>query len=542
LARTGWKLRTHLAAFGLVCFLPALIGLGYIGYEMASAEQERVLRQVRDVTRDLQETVTRDLETPERILTALAASPSLDAKDWQAFQRQAEQATDGTDLLIALRTLDRQQLINTAVPFGSRPLPATSDPVLRAADERVFESKSLSFSDAYVGAAAKEYFVAADLPVLRDGNVAYLLTMAIRPDRLISRFRLGKLAQQGWLATIVGQDGRVIARSRDPQQFLGASVSGQLSSAMREAPDGTLRSTTLDGRAVQTNYTRLSNGWTVIVSVPEAILNEPVRALVLILSLVSVLATLTTLIGAWAYGSFLGRELKALSANAKRIGEQKPLIPFKQHIAEVAETQREMIEATRQIEMLVAELDHRVKNTLAVIMSVVTRSVENRREQKVVEGRIAALSRAHETLSATRWKGADLCELISAVARTYDLNVSCSGPKLLLKPKAVVSLAQVFQELLSNARDHGALRRDDGSITASWQVEDGEVLLKWIESGHADCPTEYDAGFGLKIISLCISRQLGGSHDIEAEDHGWTTNLSFPLKSELGVSAHLIED
>jgi hypothetical protein len=84
----------------------------------------------------------------------------------------------------------------------------------------------------------------------------------------------------------------------------------------------------------------------------------------------------------------LSNWIEALSrAHETLSATRKPLIPFKQHIAEVAKTQREMIEATRQIEMLVAELDHRVKNTLAVIMSVVTRSVENRREQKVVEGR-----------------------------------------------------------------------------------------------------------------------------------------------------------
>lgn len=343
---------------------------------------------------------------------------------------------------------------------------------------------------------------------------------------------------------IVGRDGRVIARSRDPDRFVGAVATDQFLAAIRETPAGQFQSTTLDGSSVRTSYVRLPHGWTVVVSVPETVLNAPVRALLLVLSSVLSLATSSTAFGAWAYGRLLGREIKTLSANAARMGDHKPLVPFRQHIAEVAETQREMVGASRRIETLVAELDHRVKNTLAVVLSVVARSVGSLQERRAIEGRIGALSRAHEALSATRWEGADLCELITAVAKTYDCNVSCSGPKIVLAPKAVVSLAEVINELLSNARDHGALRDNSGSVSVSWQVRDGDVHVDWIEKTtiEADDLQSFTPRFGLKIVALCVGRQLGGDHSVKAQAEGWILSLHFPLESELGTAARCVED
>lgn len=541
---TGLPLRVHLLAFGLVCFLPALIALSYLGWSLSTAEQKRVLRQVDDGARDLQEAITRDLDAPLRVLGALAASPSVEARDWQALQRQAEQAVAADGVLIALRTPDRQQLMNTAFPFGSRPLPVTSDPTLWAADELVLQTKRPAVSDVYIGAAAKRSFVSVDFPVIRGGEVAYLLTMAIPPDRFVSRFKLGELAKQGWLAVIIGRDGRVIARSREPDRFVGASASDEFLKIVLESPAGQMQSTTLDGTSVRTSYTRLANGWTVSVSVPETVLNAPVRALMMVLGSVLALATFSTAVGAWAYGRLLGREIKALSANAARMADHKPLVPFKQHIAEIAETQREMLGASQRIETLVAELDHRVKNTLAVVLSVVVRSIGSVRERRVVEGRILALSRAHEALSASRWEGVDLSNLIIALAQTYDCMVPCDGPKIMLAHKTVVSLAQVFNELFSNARDHGALRQQSGSVSVSWRIKDGEVHVDWIEktTDEGNYLTSFTPQFGLKIVALCVERQLGGHHSVRPHARGWTLSLHFPLESELGVAGRCVEE
>ncbi|MDB5545494.1 MAG: signal transduction histidine kinase, partial [Hyphomicrobiales bacterium] len=504
-------------------------------------EQSRVLRQVQDVTRVVQDAVSRELEAPERVLSALSASPSIDSKDWGAFQQQAEKAAAENGVQIALRTPDRQQLVNTVVPFGSRPLPVTSDPILWAADERAIQTKRPAVSDLYFGAAAKQFFVAVVAPIMRNDEVAYLLTMAIPPDRFLGPSRLGKLAEEGWLAAIVGRDGRVIARSRNPERFVGVKASEPLLMAMRQSPAGQVRSTTLDGDLVQTNYVRNASDWTIVISVPERVLNAPVGTMLMIIGFVFALVIVTTGVGAWAYGRLLGRELRLLSANAALMGDQHALVSFKPYVAEVAATNRAMFAANTRIELLVAELDHRVKNTLAIIQSVAARSVANPRERTVIEGRIAALSRAHEALSTTRWEGADLRDLLIAVAATYDVTVSCTGPKIILAPKAVVSLAQVFHELLSNAREHGAFRHDEGAVSVAWEVEDGRLQLEWVEEGWKNGQHHFVPGFGLKIVALCIRRQLGGEYAVDDGPEGWKLSLHFPLESELGLAARRVD-
>lgn len=213
-----FPVRAHLLIFGLVCFIPALLALAFLGWRLSEAEQTRVALRVQDVKRVVEESVERELTTPKRILSALGASPSIALRDWRAFQEQAERTAAENGVSIALRTLDRQQVVNTVVPFGSRPLPITSDPVLWAADERAIQTRRAAVSELYLGAAARRFFVAVVVPLIHEDKVAYLLTMAIPPDHLLSASRLGELADQGWLATIVGRDGRVIARSRNHER------------------------------------------------------------------------------------------------------------------------------------------------------------------------------------------------------------------------------------------------------------------------------------------------------------------------------------
>jgi hypothetical protein len=165
-----------------------------------------------------------------------------------------------------------------------------------------------------------------------------------------------------------------------------------------------------------------------------------------VLPLLVIVATVlvSSALGAWAYGGVIGRELSKLETTAGRVGVSNDLSPSRSSIREVARIERAMLAANKRIKMLVAELDHRVKNTLAIIVSVVSRSVSEERERFVIGGRIMALSVAHEALSATKWAGTDVCE-ITAVAANSGCAVLCDGPKVTLMPKATIAMAQVFR-------------------------------------------------------------------------------------------------
>lgn len=406
--------------------------------------------------------------------------------------------------------------------------------------KKVLRSGRPAVSDLYIGAVAKRPFIIVAVPVLRKGSLAYLLAMAVPPDLLARRLQLGLKSDEGWLATLIGTDGRVLARTRHQQDFLGKPLSADLVALLNTGSEtGNLHSRTLDGGDVFLSYQKLQIGWVVIVMVPLTILNQPIIALWEIMILLLVLVAVASVVSVRTYGGRLGREVATLSANARAIGANTALVPLDHHILEVSDVQAAMIEASAKIKLLVAELDHRVKNTLAIVAAISNRTVENRHDRDGIVGRIGALSAAHEALSDSSWAGVDLCKLLSKLAENHGLSVRCEGPHTLLTPKAAVALAQTFRELLTNALQHGALSSHEGTVFAQWTPDSGNLTILWIESCADPSMTTYQPGFGMKIVELCICRQLGGRFRIDTAPGGWRISLSFPMDGDLGPMAHV---
>jgi two-component sensor histidine kinase len=313
------------------------------------------------------------------------------------------------------------------------------------------------------------------------------------------------------------------------------SATGDLARAMREKDSGTLASRTLDGVAVFSAFQRCAHGWTAVVSVPEAILRAPVDALIRFLALMIALVLAATVLGAYAYGRVLGDELAVLADNARRMGEHEKLRPFNWRIAEVATAQQAFAEAAEKAEHLLRELDHRVKNTLSVVQSIASRTVRNAGERAALYGRIGALNRAHDALSANRWSDVPMIPLLRSICDAEGVKVDMAGPDLSLKPRTATGLAQVWQELCANAKLHGALSCPEGRVVVHWTVQDKRVEFEWREPGHP-APSHYAPSFGLKVVELCIVRQLNGALRVDADPAGWTVRFGFPLQSALGVA------
>jgi two-component sensor histidine kinase/CheY-like chemotaxis protein len=204
-------------------------------------------------------------------------------------------------------------------------------------------------------------------------------------------------------------------------------------------------------------------------------------------------------------------------------------------------TERKQAEE-RQL-LLAREVDHRAKNALTLVQSILrlTRATEIDEYVAAVEGRIKALSRAHTILSHARWEGADLASLVDEELAPYtgpaSDQVVVSGPWAFLDPSTAQALALALHELASNAAKYGSLSTERGRLELTWSIEQERLTLSWTESGGPRVRRPIATGFGTKIILGSIERQLHGRVVFEWRPDGLRCVLSVPRLSEGDTSS-----
>jgi PAS domain S-box-containing protein len=173
-------------------------------------------------------------------------------------------------------------------------------------------------------------------------------------------------------------------------------------------------------------------------------------------------------------------------------------------------------EAEERQALLAREIDHRAKNALALVQSIVrlTRANDMATYVASVDGRINALSRVHTVLSQSRWQAVDLRGIIEeeiAPFRSPDTDkIVANGPKILLEPAPAQTLALALHELVTNAVKYGALSSIAGHVTLNWELKEGQLVFHWTETGGPATKAPSSPGFGTRIITASIERQLGG--------------------------------
>ncbi len=185
--------------------------------------------------------------------------------------------------------------------------------------------------------------------------------------------------------------------------------------------------------------------------------------------------------------------------------------------------------------LLVArEVDHRAKNVLAVVGTIIRLSRAETPEAftRVVNARVAALARAHDLLAEGGWEGADLGAVAERELAPWmrEGAVALDGPVLPLAPVAVQPVGMVLHELATNAAKCGALSRPGGRLSLSWRAEGGLLHLRWVESGGPSlrAPPERQ-GFGARMVDATVRRQLAGTIERRWTGEGLTVEIALPL-------------
>jgi light-regulated signal transduction histidine kinase (bacteriophytochrome)/CheY-like chemotaxis protein len=206
---------------------------------------------------------------------------------------------------------------------------------------------------------------------------------------------------------------------------------------------------------------------------------------------------------------------------------------------------QERARAHERQELLIAELNHRVRNILALIRGLVSQSRQSGHASvesyiATLDDRLRSLARAHDQITADRWGPASLADLIGTETGAYlgekRDRVMLEGPNLLIHPAAFTTLALVFHELVTNAAKYGALS-DNGRITVRWrQDEDGSLLLDWTEEDGPVVTAPTRRGFGTTVIEDSIPFDLGGSVEVEYRLSGLRAHFCVPSRHVAGLA------
>lgn len=199
-------------------------------------------------------------------------------------------------------------------------------------------------------------------------------------------------------------------------------------------------------------------------------------------------------------------------------------------IADITERKRA---EERQI-LLAEEVDHRARNVVAVVQSIMRLTRADTIEDYIgtLDGRIGALSNAHRLLAGSRWEGADLTRLVEEEFAPYraagNERVSTRGPAVLLPPATAQTIALALHELATNAAKYGALSTDAGRVDLTWQTKLGKLELVWAESGGPEIALPDRRGYGSRAIIAGIERQLGGLVNFDWHASGLRCTLCVP--------------
>jgi PAS domain S-box-containing protein len=240
----------------------------------------------------------------------------------------------------------------------------------------------------------------------------------------------------------------------------------------------------------------------------------------------------------------VGRDLTAQRKDGSEIPVEIGLSPIEAAdgamvltaVVDISERKR----ADSQRNLLLAELDHRVKNTLAVVQGIAHQTFRGSNASAVAkaafEGRLIALANAHNLLTRSSWSSALLSDIAADALHANTMNslrVTLDGSPILLRPREALSLAMALHELSTNALKYGALSNEVGRVTLTWEITTNRLRIKWQEQNGPAVRPPKSRGFGSNLIEMTIIHDLDGSVELDFQKEGLICTLDVPIAGQM---------
>jgi signal transduction histidine kinase len=532
LSRRSLPLRWHLVLLVVGTLLPVVAFGAAVVHRLARSERAAAERRLTQSARDLAAVVDRETSGTFRALSALGQSERLDRGDLAAFREEARRvlATQPAWLAVLLFAPDGRQLLDSSAPPGA-PLLGASEP---ASLERVLRLRKPVVGDLAQGRRSGNLAFPVRVPVVRGGELRYVLTAVLTPQAIESLVAHELTGPEEWTRTVVDGKGVIVARTRDPERFVGKPGTPAFLQRILRAREGLSPSTTLDGTPVYTAFSRARlSDWTVLVAVPREVLDGPVRRSLLLFAGIGLALLAVSGTGAFLFSRRLSRSIEsaALAAGTLARGERPVLAPsavaevallaaalersadlllarnqaLQEHLARAEAARAEAETASRAKDEFLAMLGHELRNPLSPILNGVHLLRELLppderigRVRAMIERQVGHIIRMVddllETSRITRGKIVletgvlDLREVVQEVCD--DFRFSLEKARIALRcatPEAPVwidgdktRLAQCLGNLLHNALKFTPA---EGTVSVSLAVDGGQARLEVQDDG-----------------------------------------------------------
>jgi two-component sensor histidine kinase len=491
------RLRLPLLIAGTM--LPLILFAAGVVYLNHMRAREAAFGRVLETVKGIQLVLDTELQGITLALEVLANSRALQNDDFEGFRNNvaAFLRRYPSPSGISLADRDGGQIFNSNIPYG-QPVPPRA---YTRSIEEVFRTGQPAYSDLFIGSVSRQRIVVVSVPVMRAGNVGYELAFN-PPLEMFQHIIQRQRPSDDWTMSIFDRTGTNIARIPNPDQTIGLKASPTLLPAILSQKEGKLPTLSLEGVELLTAFTRSPlTGWTVAAGIPVTSLTAPLWQELTITASVGLVLLAIGLVFAIGMAARIARG--------------------------------EMLH-----DLLINELNHRVKNTLATVQSIASqtfRSSANTGEARTkFDARLASLGRAHNILSDEKWESAEIREIVDSVLEPYMSKdggrLRIAGPDgVRLPPNVALMLSMVLHELATNAAKYGALANGSGSIAIEWQTLEGKRLrLTWRERGGPPAQPAERKGFGSTLIEEAFAAQAGGSATLEYGPNGVVCVLECP--------------
>ncbi len=600
MSRPGWRfpelpLRSHLLLLVLGAALPLAVFGAVLVATAVRANRTEAQRRLLESARAQAATIDRQLGGTVRTLKAIAESSSMDRQTPSAFRDEALNIVRTQPAWFALLVIrsDGRVALHTARPAGSSS--QVADP---ESFDRLLRTGRPVVGNLRLGSADHLAFPVR-VPVLRGGRLRWVLTALITPEALAGIVEALSPTSEEWTRTIVDGNGVIVARTRNPEAFVGRQVTASFFERTRNMAEGVYRDRTMEGAPVAVAFSRAPvTGWTSAIALPVGVLDAPLRRSLALTGAFAALLGISAIAAYWLAGRLASAITSTTrAAEALASGEPLPLEPSsvtevtrlrqalqrsaeliaahgrerEEHVRRAEGARSEAETANRTKDAFLAMLGHELRNPLAPIVTALAllkqRRVAWTREHDVIDRQVQHLTRlVSDLLDVSRIARGkielrrELVTLDAVVHRAAEMTaplfeqrkhrLEVDVPSGVVVSGDQVRLAQVFANLLSNA---AAYTPPAGRIRLSATIERNEVAVSVSDNGQGIAPELLPRVFDLFVqgqrtidrrdgglgLGLAIARSLTALHGgrIEAASDGVGRGSTFTVRLPVAENA-----